>query len=197
MKKWYIFTTVLLTSCLDCDYDLSIPNTYRSFLHNYTIGDTIYFESNRNDVDTMLIMSYDTLENCAGVMVAPRKLLEYKIRHLPKNNWSAGAELDQNGNKTILNQKLVVIEKDVTSKDSFWLYVHYRDFGGEVVDFNNKVHDSVFQDLGVSEYWVISKSNYYRDSVIPRNLIHKVYWSESYGLTGYKYGNGEMYRIKK
>ncbi len=185
-----------LAGCTECDF--SIPNTYRTFIQNYNVGDTIYFESNLGDIDTMLIVKYDTMEVCGqGFMSGPRKHLIYEIKHLPKNNWTGGTE-HSNNYQRVLNQRLVVVEKTFDPKDTtgYFTYIQYREFGGEVFDINYMINDKTFDDLGISKYWKVKKSNYYEQEELPDSVIHNIYWSTKYGLTGYDYGNGEMYIIK-
>lgn len=197
--KWflYILVAILLTGCSDCSYDFSVPNAYRQFLKNYQVGDVIYFESNWGDLDTMRIARFDSTERCSGLMVAPEKSFQFEIHHLPNNNWTGGTEHSQNGRSNILNQDLIILSKDLEQKDSCTLYFSYRDFSGTLRDISRKVKDPLFSDLGVSEYWVIPKINYSSDTAIPDTVIHRIFWSEEYGLTGYAYSTGEFYRIKQ
>lgn len=192
-----IFVLLTLVGCNECDF--TIPNNYRDFLHNYKVGDTIYFESNFGGIDTMLIVKYDTLEECGqGFMSSgPKKHLNYQIEHLPENIWTGGTEFSGNHDNE-LNQKLVVLVKTFNSKHikGFFTSINYREFGGEVVNINKMTNDDRFSDLGVSKYWKVKKSNYNKQKALPETVIHNVYWSTKYGLTGYEYGNGEIYKIK-
>jgi hypothetical protein len=199
MMKYILFLLVVLTftRCKECDF--SIPNIYGTFLHKYNVGDTIYFESNLGNIDTMLIAKYDTLEECGqGFMTGPRKHLIYEIKHLPQNSWTRGREYHQNGSMTILNQDLVVVEKSFDPYDSigFFTYINYREFGGEIFDINQLETDSLFLNIGVAKYWKVMKSNYNHQNDLTDSIIHNVYWSAKFGLTGYEYGNGEMFKIK-
>jgi hypothetical protein len=187
-----------LSGCTECDF--SIPKNYKSFLFKYNVGDTIFFESNLGDLDTIVVVNYDTMEICGqGFMAGPRKHYKYEIHHLPKNKWIGGTEHIRGKKMTLLNQDLVILEKsfDPNDPNEFFTYVNYREFGGELFDINQTITDLTFKDIGVSEYWKIKKSNNYNQKEIPDSIIHYVFWSVKYGLTGYEYGNGEMYKIKK
>ena len=186
-----------LTGCVNCDF--SVPKAYRLFLHNYSVGDTIYFESNLGDIDTMLIVKYDTTEICGqGLMTFPKKHFHYEIKHLPINNWIFGTGGHQDGRTEVYYQELVSLGKSFDPKDSivYSASVNYREFGGKLENIDDLIIDSTFKDLGVKEYWKIEKSNYHQQGVTPDSVIHRVYWSVKYGLTGYEYGNGEMYKIR-
>lgn len=190
-----VILILALSGCTECDF--SIPDNYKSFLHEYNVGDTIYFESNFGDLDTIVIVKYDTMEICGrGFMSGPRKLYTYEIQHLPKNKWTGASEGYQDGTSKVLDQDLVILEKTFNPIEYF-TYINYRDFGGEIVDINQKNSDSTFHNVGVYEYWKIDKANYNKHKEIPDTDIHFVFWSAEYGLTGYQYGNGEMYKIKK
>lgn len=168
-------------------------------MHQYQTNDTIYFESNLNGVDTMLITQYDTTEHCGqGLMAYRRKDFNYSIKHLPVNHWIGGTEHSQNGKMNILDQDLLVVSKcfDPKGKTDFSVYIDYREFSGEVSNINDVQTNEKFPELPLDQYWVIEKSNHYADAELADSIIHRVYWSSKYGLTGYEYGTGELYRVK-
>lgn len=61
-----IYLTVFLNSC--CSYDdkdFDFKESELRHFSSYKIGDTIYFESDKNDVDTITITGFDTESNRA------------------------------------------------------------------------------------------------------------------------------------
>jgi hypothetical protein len=131
-------------------------------------------------------------------MAFKRKDFNYDIKHLPNNNWTGGSEGSQNGNFKILDQHLVIVSKQFEPKrtSDFFVYIHYREFGGELSNIKAVKTNIKFPQLPIDEYWVIEKSNNYKNRALNDSVIHRIYWSSKYGLTGYEYGTGELYRIK-
>jgi hypothetical protein len=190
---------MIIASCRE-ECDFSVPNKYRSFLHNYKVGDTIYFMSNHDDLDTMYIAKYDTIESCGqGFMAFKRKDFSYEIKHLPNNKWTGGTEMYQNGKSKELDLVLVSLSKnfDPNQKSEFSIYIHYREFGGKIENIDSLTKDEQLKSIGIKEYWTINKSNYDKTKTLPDTVIKKVFWTEKFGLTGYVYGNGDKYLIIK
>jgi len=195
----YILIFIIFASCRE-ECDFSVPKKYRSFLHNYKVGDTIYFMSNQGDMDTMLIAKCDTIESCGqGFMGFKRKDFSYEIKHLPNNKWTGGTEMNQNGKSKELDLNLVSLSKNFDPKEKFEfsIYIHYREFGGEIENIDSLIKDDLLKSIGISEYWMINKSNYDKSTVLPDTVIKKVFWTKNFGLTGYEYGTGEKYLIMK
>jgi len=105
----------------------------------------------------------------------------------------------QNGKSKELDLNLVSLSKnfDPNEKFDFSIYIHYREFGGEIENIDSLTKDELLKSIGINEYWIINKSNYDKSTILPDTVIKKVFWTEKFGLTGYEYGNGEKYLIMK
>jgi hypothetical protein len=194
----YIILIIILTGCYEkCDF--TIPKAYKSFLNEYNVGDTLYFISNKGKADTIRIIAYDTMEVCGqGFMTEPRKHFIYRIKHLPKNNWICCTEGHQDGRTTIINQKLIVIEKTFDPNDSsgYYVEINYREFRGVLLNIYSKSKNTKFPSLNIDDYWIIPKSNNYSGKILDTE-ISTIFWSAEYGLTGYENGTGEVFEIKR
>src|SRR5688572_2888681 len=82
----------LLLGC--CSYDnRSFDFTEEEFNHfsRYKIGDTIYFQSNLGDMDTITIVGFgvEKKDTCGFLMAIPAFNERWiKIKHLPRDDWS-------------------------------------------------------------------------------------------------------------
>lgn len=186
MKKLiFIFILLILVSSC-CDFDFHIPTKYTTEMNSFEKGDTIYFESNLKDFDTIRITGIDSKEECGTFgMVAPYSDLNLRIEHLPKNKWNDGITVsNQNGEKTMLNQSLISIRKSAGNIDSEKpeVWIHYRDFWAE---------------LSVSTYDSIEVITLL-DNETDKNIdsIDEIYWSNQIGITGYRKRDGQVYRRK-
>ena len=194
----YIFLLLLAIPFLGCEEcDFSIPKSKRDFLSNYHINDTLYFESQYGDIDTIAIVKIDSIEQCGSIMAVKRKHIAIEVKHLPTNKWTGGTESHSNGKQKILNQNLIVIEKQFHKNDNYWIGINYRDFSGEIHD-SLMVKDDYLIDYGIKQYWIIENKlanweKYKHDSSLIVNLI----WTKKYGLTEYKKRNGNILRVKK
>ena len=83
--------TMLFSACCSYDQkDFDFTSEDLAFTSSLHVGDTIYYESNLHDMDTILII--DTLseqvKGC-GMFIQPRPTnnLSFLIKHLPIDNW--------------------------------------------------------------------------------------------------------------
>ena len=190
-----------MTSCC-CQYndnDFEFTELHNNLLKPYTKGDTIYFESNSGDLDTIIISNIDTLKECGCIMVGNRRHVAVEIKHLPKNNWTDGMEVSQDGSVKILDENLILIEKMFSDEiPEYYIGISYRNLMGKFPSFESSISDNKFMDLGISKYWIIKNQHADRKQYqLDSTIIINAYWTEKYGLTGYDFRNGETYRIKK
>lgn len=185
----------IISGCDNCDF--SIPENKRALLADYEVGETIYFQSQKGDIDTISIVRIDSLEECGSIMAGKRKHIAIEIKYLPLNKWTGGTELSQNGEAKILNQDLIVIEKQFDEKENYWIGINYRDFLGEINE-NNLKKDDYLIDLGINEYWEIeNEASNWRQYKNDSSVIVSLIWTKKYGLTEYKKRNGEILKINK
>lgn len=189
-----IIIVVIFIGCNECDF--SIPQEQRDFLANYSVGDTIYFHSLQGiDIDTILITQIDSIEECGYIMAGTRKTITIKIKHLPLNRWSGGAELYQDGSKKILNQSLIYISKpfEKSKSNNYSVGIKYRDFIGKISN-SDLVKDDYLKEFGISQYWKIRNKEAIIDYANDTSIISLI-WTKEFGLTEYTKKNGNKLRI--
>jgi hypothetical protein len=196
-----ILTTFLLTSCC-CKYDdndFAFTELHDNLLKPYAKGDTIFFVNQTGDFDTITVSNIETYKQCGCIMAGNLRHVSVEIRHLPKNNWTAGTEHSQDGSVKVLDQDLIVIEKMFKDENpDYFIGINYRTLMGEFPSFDSCSIDNRFSDLGISKYWTIKNESadwkQYKDD---STIILTAYWTEKFGLTEYELRNGDIYRIKK
>lgn len=161
----------------------------------YEVGDTIYFESDRGDIDTIFISKVDSVEECGILMTGKRKDIFYEIQHLPYNNWIFGKNLHRNGEISEINQSLIFLSKNLyePSKDDYSIHIQYRNFSGEL-DFGKSQKDDYLKELGIEEYWKLeSDTADWKEFGHDTLLIMEVVWTKKLGLTKYIKRNKEVF----
>jgi hypothetical protein len=106
---------------------------HNKLLNLYSKGDTIYFSDAHGDLDTITVKNIDTLQQCGCAMVGNRRAISIEIQHLPVNKWTGGTEMFQNKPPKILDQDLIVIEKNFYDNGpKYFIGLNYRNFMGEL-----------------------------------------------------------------
>jgi hypothetical protein len=199
-KIRYLFFLAIITLMTDCKCGLNrsgfkFSKLQESFVNSYRLNDTVYFKNQSNDFDTILISKIDSIDRYGAILGFPRKSISINIKHLPKNSWTDGIELSQDGDKKILSQTLITIEKtDIKNPNNIYIGISYRDFFGILTDTNQIFTNQISSDLSVANHWEIDSWN--KDKKHETPLITKVIWTKKFGLTGYYKGNGDFYKIQ-
>jgi len=207
MYKFYlllVITTVTVSSCCTLDYDkedFEFSKKELKFLGNYQIGDTIYFESNLSDVDTITVVGFSE-ERYEGskcfISRAPLNYMSINIIHLPlrinkfpSTKWT----IDENGND-ITSQILISISKSpLHSIDGIASYViSYKGFTTLVNALGEFQKECIINDKTLSDCYKITHG--YPERIVNPNDIEIVYWTAKYGLTAYTSKSGETWFIK-
>lgn len=189
--------TVLFSSCCSYDQkDFNFTSEELAFASSLYVGDTIYYESNLHDIDTILII--DTLseqvEGC-GMFIQPRPSnnLSFLIKHLPVDNWYGTSTT--NSETKIDYQSLLTITKSPKPKQiefSFSFKGFYSSLDSiigelqtDTVEFNNRK----FWD-----YYLIKHS--YPERIKNANDVTEIYWTKKEGLVAYRNKGGEVWARK-
>jgi hypothetical protein len=177
-----IFLILLVSSCKE--YDVEIDQKYRKALNSYSTNDTIYFENQFGDLDTMRIIGTDSTEIrriFLGTEI-PMKNIYLRVQNLPNDNWQEDmiAGIDNEPKE----QPIIHILKQYggSNESSTIIKLKFRDFEGEINGLSNKI-DTV-------------KSDYTRFKPT-EDKVDILYWSNKIGIIGYKKRNGQEYHIRK
>lgn len=197
MKQVLTIITVLFLSSCCCRYgkeDFEFTATHNQLLKPYSKQDTIYFSSKTGDMDTIQISQIDSSQQCGCFMSSNYRRVSVEVKHLPTNKWYAGTEIYKEGQTKILDQNLIVIEKDPKDTE-YYVGINYRDLYGHLTDLSKTETDNRFAKYGINKYWTIinetAQGQYGHDPLV----ITKVYWTEKFGLTAYQLWNGQTYEI--
>ena len=197
-----IFTiSLILTSCCSFDKsDIEFSHAELGHFSDYKNGDTIYFESNFGDIDTLEIIGFENEkhDSCFGLMAPkPSNSRWISIKHLPNDDWK-GTTKDRSkpGQIKIDYQGLLWISKDPIEKTTEYR-INFKDF--------HSVPDSV-----IGQYYSepltlnnIDLTNYYKveygypERVSDSIDIKVVYWTDEEGLIAYQNKGGEVWTKKE
>ncbi len=191
-----VFTllTALLSACNSYDQkDFDFSNDELTFASSLHLGDTIYYESNLHDIDTLLII--DTLSEQVkggGFFMSPRPTnnLSYLIKHLPVDIWHGTSTV--NAKTKIDYQSLFSISKSPKPKQlefsfNFKGFYSKHDLTiGELHTDTVKLNDSKFWN-----YYLIKHS--YPERIKNESDVTELYWTKKEGLIAYKNKGGEVW----
>jgi len=170
-KTLILFSSLIFLSC-NTNYDYSFPEVFTKQLHHYAVNDTIYFKSNRNDLDTIAITGRFSDISEGSALYPPQNDMALMINDLPL------AEGKKNYER---KHALVILKK--YSRDSY-LYIRYRNFMEMM-----KPEDIQGKDT------IILKLTDPRKASKPEDIV-EVRWALSQGLLGYTNLRGDRYAIQ-
>lgn len=201
MKRYLlILCTIVISGC--CNYnkkDLEFNNKELSHFSDYKIGDTIYFESNLNDLDTFMIEGFRTElnENCGGFMAPePGSSKWVQIKHLPVDRWfGASQDMTTGGKIDTVYQELFWISKNPIEKQVNYS-ISFKDFYSNFDTIIGEFHSDTIHlgDLKISNYYVVKHS--YPERITEPKNIETIYWTDKLGLTAYRTKDGETWSKK-
>lgn len=195
-NKDLIFLFIIFTfisSCCSWSYNESdFEFSQNELVHfaDYKIGDTLYFENNFRDIDTIAIVSIvderQVGQKCA-FSIPPRHNRRVLITHLPIDFWIAKKHYDGAGKDTVVYQTLFYIQKlpleNITNYG-----VSFKEFY-----YSDSTLGEIHKEISVSNkiiYNCYKLKHHYPERVINPTDISTVYWTDKYGLTAYTQKNG-------
>ncbi|WP_420320365.1 hypothetical protein [Flagellimonas sp.] len=176
----YILIPAAFISCHDCGFE--IDKRLIEDFNNYQKGQTIYFESNKADLDTIKIIEIESFEVCNSFMVQDYKVAHVRIAHLPQNKLKSNTSNWDEEKKEATDRNQALIEVDMRDASSMPLYtkwIGFRDFSSElkVIRSDREVVDTITKDSKNGE-------------------VVQIYWSNKKGLIGYKKSDGQIYKVR-
>jgi len=193
---YIVFTllTVLFSAC--CSYeqkDFDFTSEELAISSSLHVGDTIYYESNLHDMDTILII--DTLSeqvNGCGMFIQPRPTnnLSILIKHLPIDNWHGTSTT--NSKTKIDYQRLFTITKSPKPKQLEYSFC-FKGFYSSHESIIGELHtDTIeFNNRKIWNYYLIKHS--YPERIKIETDVSEIYWSKKEGLIAYKNKGGEVW----
>ncbi|MEZ4805703.1 MAG: hypothetical protein R2852_09535 [Bacteroidia bacterium] len=193
-------TTFFISSCCSYHYDqkdFEFNADELKYFSSFHIGDTIFYESSNFDLDTILILNYDTekYENCGGLM-APRPLNGkwVRIKHLPIDKWHGTIKV-QDKPIRINYQSLFLITKYPLDKRTEFS-IDFKDFQSRKDTIIGEYHTDTIDlhHLEITNYYIVNHG--YPDRITDSTNIECVYWTDKEGLIAYKNKGGQVWTKK-
>lgn len=196
--KFSFIALILLTGCITrySPEEMEFTADELSVFAEYNQGDTIFYQSNLGDIDTITILNYDgeisdiKSSTFTSPMAMNTKWL--KIKHLPIDRWHGLHGLD---NPEIVYQNLISINKNPEDKSMDYA-VSFKNFYSISDDTIGTLKSDTLRlnDLVLENYFIINHS--YPERIKKEKDIAFLYWTNEKGLVGYTSKDGEIWTLK-
>ena len=163
------------------------------FLKPLAINDTIYFESNELDIDTILIrkLNKGSYNECSNfIQRAPSNWRDVEIKHLPVDKWT-GTSQNQNEPPKTTYQSLFSMSKDF-KRNSIDFSISFRGFHSKEVKLGlDSTSTVILNSIKIQKCYQLD--HYYPERISEEDDVVRVYWSKVIGLVGYENKSGEVW----
>lgn len=193
-----LFTiSLILTSCCSFDKnDIEFSDTELGHFSDYKKGDTIYFEGNFGDIDTMEIIGFENEkhDNCFGLIAPkPGNSQWIGIKHLPNDVWKGTRhDLSNTGQNEIDYQGLLWITKDPLEKTTEYR-INFKDFRSVEDSTIGQYYSELLtlNNIDLTNYYKVKHG--YPERVSDSIDIEVVYWTDKEGLIAYQNKGGQVW----
>jgi|SRR5690554_4272742 len=188
-----------ISGCCSWNYskeDFEFTQKELALFGAYNIGDTIYFESNLGDIDTITVVeiSEEKYEgNSCFISTPPYHNIGITIKHLPNDRW-AGTSQSEGEEKKITYQSLISISKHPLAMRTDYS-IHFKGFytmGDSTLGSFQK--ECIVNGKIISDCYKVTHG--YPERVTNPDDIEIVYCTAKYGLTAYTNKAGETWFLK-
>jgi hypothetical protein len=193
----FALLTVFFSAC--CNYDkkdFDFTSEELGFSSSLYVGDTMYFESNLHDHDTIVII--DTLSEQVrgcGLFIQPKPTnsLSFLIKHLPVDNWLGTSTA--NSKTKIDYQSLFTITKSPKPKQLEFIF-NFKGFYALQDSIIGELHTDTVEINGrkFCNYYLIKHS--YPERIKNDSDVTEIYWTKKEGLIAYRNQGGEIWTRK-
>lgn len=196
-----IIAISFISSCCSWDYskeDFEFTKEELNLLGDYKVGDTIYFESNLGNIDTITVVEVSEERHEGSrcfIQTKPYHIKWIKIKHLPNDKWVSTSQSEGEGKKTVY-QSLISVSKsplDSTEKKAGYS-ISYKGFTTLENALGSSPNEFIINGKIISDCYKVTHG--YPERVINPDDIELVYWTAKYGLTAYTNKAGETWFIK-
>jgi len=193
----FIIFSLLVLVLFSCGYDAKDFNFNADelkLISAYKVGDTIYFENGKGDVDTIVVLRIDTVQKrMPGFYPAQpaSNRIGVVIKHPPVDRWIVHSTNMSTKEKKTEYQHIISLSKFPQIKERGFM-IQFKDFFSFGKDFWNYNSDTLLLcGQKITNYYAIDRG--FRDEGLAPQSIRLIYWTREYGLTAYKYANGECW----
>lgn len=181
-----MFISIAITSC-SCDYSCNAD--YTELISSYSEGDTIIFQSDSGNYESIYVSKIDSSQGCG---VAAGYFKSYSV-------WAQPLDTTENRKFVLFEITKQADKKSQEEPDSakYSFYVDYKGFiTKELNYFGDQRVNGRFEHLEVDTYWEVladTVNEYYGTVLNPD--VRRIYWSKEFGLTQFVKKNGEKFTI--
>lgn len=188
------------SSCSHKDYPderLAFSTKYLNLIRPYASGDTLAFENERQQVDTFIITTIDSLiQNTKGFFINQRsyKWISVSYRQWPVNPWKHPTGTNNNTSEVEDNLIFINIYPDSLAEEC---YISFKRFRGSIEKGTDTlIHKSITANhLTFTDYYEVN--NAALDLVKDSTDVKTVYITNNKGITAYQDQKGHWWtRIK-
>lgn len=190
-----------MTGCCSFDEkDLEFNKQELKHFADYEKEDTIFFESNSGDIDTIKIMGYENekFDKCGGLISRqPSNTRWATIKHLPKDKWhGTSQDMTKGAEIEIDYQGLLWISKYPIGK-TIQYNIDFKDFHSITDSVIGQFHTEPLElnNLTLTNYYKVQHG--YPERITDSTDIEVVYWTDQDGLVAYRIKGGEIWTMKK
>ncbi|HWK02579.1 MAG TPA: hypothetical protein VNS58_03050 [Puia sp.] len=188
----------LFSSCSYSIKEFNLSNQERKLLAPFKKADTLYFESSRKEIDTVVVLGLDSSQKkeMGWLMAKPAyNEVSISVKCFPEGKWIHGIFYDSVARKADTEyNKLITIGK-YPQEHRVRYFFSFKDFFASTEVGLGELHPDTLLINGrlLTNYYIITDSN---PSSSTNNPIESLFWTEKSGLVAYKYMNG-IYWIRK
>lgn len=190
----------LFSGCCSWNYDKADFEFTQKELHLlgvYNANDTIYFQSNLGDIDTITVLNISEEKekgNKCFISKPPFHGRHIKIKHLPYDRWTGTSQVESGERKTTY-QVLISISKFPLQKRTYYS-IAFKGFvaSGQSV-FGEFKKECIIGGKTLSNCYKVTNS--YPERIDKADDIEIVYWTSKNGLIAYTSKSGETWFLKE
>ena len=190
-----------ISGCCFWDYNkkgFEFTQEELNFMGTYKVGDTIYFESNLGDIDTITVKEF-LEESHEGsrcfIQNKPYITKAITIKHIPTDKWIGTSQSDGEEIKTIYQSIISISKSPLDSIQKTGYAISFKGF--TTLDNALDSYPGEFNINGKIISNCFKVTHGYPERITKPDDIEIVYWTAKYGLTAYSNKAGETWVIKK
>ncbi len=192
---FFYFTPGCCSKRYDSQY-FNFTSAERQHFAPYRLKDTIYFESESGDIDTIQVIKINTEvhegKSCF-VSRAPQNSKGVVIKHLPVDHWHS-MDVSPGASGQPEYQTLISLDKYPLRKKRDYS-IGFRNFYARLSTLDTLLKTYQINGHTLTQCYKIAHS--YPDRVQNPQDIQWIYWTKQYGLTAYTNKKNETWVIKK
>lgn len=189
-----------ISGCCSWDYnkeDFEFTQGELSLMGAYKVGDTLYFESNLGDIDTITVVKFSEERHEGSrcfIQTEPWHNRHITIRHQPDDKW-VGTSQSEGEEEQIIYQSLISVSKSPLDSIKRTGYsISFKMFTTLENALGSSPGEFIINEKIISDCYKVTHG--YPERIVNPDDIELVYWTAKYGLTSYTSKAGETWLLK-